>query len=122
MDIEVNGGQMFETLTKYKDKNFYEEHKQFQFSTLEETATYQVIAVFQSQVFYKSQNVFKYYFFKDANNQEEFDNYINNIKKLSMYDIEETATYGDQLITLSTCDYYIEDGRFAVVAKKLEEE
>ena len=36
-----------------------------------------------------------------------------------MYEIEETANYGDQLITLSTCDYHTEDGRFAVVAKKI---
>lgn len=36
-----------------------------------------------------------------------------------MYKIEDTATYGDQLITLFTCDYHVEDGRFAVVAKKI---
>ena len=36
-----------------------------------------------------------------------------------MYKLEDTATYGDQLITLSTCDYHVEDGRFAVVAKKI---
>lgn len=119
MVTEANGGQMFETLTKYKKKDFYEKHKTFEFNTLEGTATYQIIAVFQSQVYYKNQNIFKYYFFKDAKNEEEFNTYIQNIKKLSMYDIKETATYGDQLITLSTCDYHVEDGRFAVVAKKI---
>ena len=36
-----------------------------------------------------------------------------------MYKIEDTATYGDQQITLFTCDYHVEDGRFAVVAKKI---
>lgn len=71
------------------------------------------------EVYYKNQDVFKYYFFKDAKNETEFDNYIKNIKKLSMYKIEDTATYGDQLITLFTCDYHVEDGRFAVVAKKI---
>ena len=114
------GKQMFETLTKYKKESFYKEHKTFEFSTLNEVGTYQVIAVFQSQVYYKNQDVFKYYFFKDAKNKTEFDNYINNIKKLSMYKIEDTATYGEQLITLSTCDYHVEDGRFAVVAKKVK--
>lgn len=114
------GGQMFETLTKYKKESFYKEHKTFEFSTLNEVSTYQIIAVFQSQVYYKDQDVFKYYFFKDAKNKTEFDNYIKNIKKLSMYNIEDTATYGDQLITLSTCDYHVEDGRFAVVAKRID--
>ena len=36
-----------------------------------------------------------------------------------MYPIEDTATYGEQLITLTTCDYYTENGRFVVVAKKV---
>ena len=113
------GGQMFETLTNYKEESFYTEHPTFQFATLDEVSEYQIIAVFQSQVYLKSQNVFKYYFFKDAKNKEEFDEYIENVKRLSIYEIEETANYGDQLITLSTCDYHTEDGRFAVVAKKI---
>lgn len=114
-----NGGQMFETLTKYKEEDFYKEHPTFEFATLEEVSKYQIIAVFQSQVYLKSQDVFKYYFFKDAENEEEFNNYIENVKKLSLYNIAETAQYGDQLITLSTCDYHVEDGRFAIVAKKV---
>ena len=113
-------GQMFETLTKYKEESFYKEHKTFKFSTLDEVSEYKIIAVFQSKVYYKNQDVFKFYFFKDAENENEFNNYIDNIKKLSMYEIEDTATYGDQLITLTTCDYYVEDGRFVVVAKKIK--
>ena len=50
--------------------------------------------------------------------EEFFDNYVKNAKKASIYDIETTAKYGDQLITLSTCDYSQKDGRFVVVAKK----
>ncbi|MEG1847706.1 MAG: class B sortase, partial [Lachnospiraceae bacterium] len=30
-----------------------------------------------------------------------------------------TAAYGDSLITLSTCDYQEDNGRFVVVAKKI---
>ena len=112
-------GQMFETLTNYKDENFYKEHKTFKFATLNEVSEYKVIAVFMSKIYYKHQNVFKFYFFKDAKNEKEFNNYINNIKQLSMYPIEDTATYGEQLITLTTCDYYTENGRFVVVAKKV---
>ncbi len=55
-------------------ESFYKEHKTFEFSTLNEVSTYQIIAVFQSQVYYKNQDVFKYYFFKDAKNETEFDN------------------------------------------------
>ena len=63
-------------------------------------------------------DVFRYYYFVDAQNEEEFNDYVENCKKVSIYDIETTATYGEQLLTLSTCEYSRENGRFAVVAKK----
>lgn len=37
---------------------------------------------------------------------------------MAIYDTGKTAEYGDQLMTLSTCSYHTEDGRFAVVARK----
>ena len=39
---------------------------------------------------------------------------------MSIYDTEKTAQYGEQLLTLSTCDYTQENGRFVVVAKKIK--
>ena len=42
-------------------------------------------------------------------------------KELALYDTGVTAKYGDQLITLSTCEYSRTNGRMVVVAKLLEE-
>ena len=36
-----------------------------------------------------------------------------------IYDTGVTAEYGDQLLTLSTCEYTYPNGRFVVVAKKV---
>ena len=47
---------------------------------------------------------------------------MKNAKNASLYPIDATANYGDQLITLSTCSYYVEDGRFAVVGRKIEQD
>jgi len=63
--------------------------------------------------------VFRYYYFINAENEQEFNDYINNSKAASIYDTGITAEYGDKLITLSTCSYHTEDGRFAVVARKM---
>ena len=52
-------------------------------------------------------------------NEEEYNDFVNNCKKSSIYDTGVTANYGDQLLTLSTCEYSQEDGRFVVVAKKV---
>ncbi len=113
-------GTMFTCLHKYEDKDFYENHKQIILYTEEKQKNYEVIAVFRSQVYKKSDNVFKFYKFFQANTQEEFDDFYNNIKKLSIYDTGVTAEFGDNFITLSTCAYHVENGRFVVVAKEVE--
>ncbi len=113
--------EMFVDLLKYKDEEYYKTHKTIRFTTNEEDAEYEIIAVFLSRVYYKSEkDVFRYYYFINANNEEEFNEYVEESKKASLYDIEATAKYGDQLLTLSTCEFSQEDGRFAVVARKIE--
>lgn len=116
-------GIMFADLLKYKDKEFYDEHKTIHFTTIDEDAEYEIIAAFNSRVYYThEENVFRYYFFVDAKTEEEYNDYVKNAKKASLYEIEATAEYGDQLLTLSTCDYIQEDGRFVVVARKVVNE
>lgn len=113
--------EMFASLMNYKEEQFYKEHNKIRFTTVEEDAEYEIIAVFLSRVYYKSEkDVFRYYYFINAENEEEFNEYVNNSKKESLYNIEATAKYGDQLLTLSTCSYHTEDGRLAVVARKIK--
>lgn len=112
-------GTMFEDLIKYKDEQFFKSHPTIKFTTTKEDTEYQIIAVFFSRVYYKDeQNVFRYYQFVNAENETEYNEYISNCKKASIYDTGATAEYGEQLLTLSTCEYSQEDGRFAIVAKK----
>ncbi len=114
-------GLMFEDLFKYSQEQFYNAHKRIKFTTTKEDVEYEVLAVFYSRVYYKSEkNVFRYYFFVNAENEAEYDEYVNNCKKASIYDTGVTAEYGDQLITLSTCEYSQKDGRFVVVYKKVD--
>ena len=44
-----------------------------------------------------------------------------NDAKMSLYDTGVTANFGDRLLTLSTCDYNEKNGRFVVVAKRVNE-
>ena len=112
-------GIMFEDLIKYKDEQFFKSHPTIKFTTTKEDAEYEIIAVFFSRVYYKDeQNVFRYYQFVNAGSETEYNEYISNCKKASIYDTGATAEYGEQLLTLSTCEYSQEDGRFAIVAKK----
>lgn len=114
-------GTMFEDLIKYKEEEFYKEHPIIRFTTASEDCEYEIIAVFLSRVYYKDEkNVFRYYYFINAENEQEYNEYVQNCKKASLYDTGKTAEYGEQLLTLSTCEYSQTDGRLAVVAKKIK--
>ena len=116
----MRSGQMFGNLDKYEDKSYYEDHKYIQFDTIYEKGKYEVMYVFRSKVYGETEIVFKYYQFIDAYSEQEFDSYMKEMAAISFYDTGVTAKFGDQLLTLSTCDYEEDNGRFVVVAKKVE--
>ncbi len=116
----MRSGQMFGNLDKYEEKSYYEDHKYIQFDTIYEKGKYEVMYVFRSKVYGETEIVFKYYQFIDAYSEQEFDSYMKEMAAISFYDTGVTAKFGDQLLTLSTCDYEEDNGRFVVVAKKVE--
>lgn len=114
----MKSGQMFGGLKLYRDEEYGLAHNRICFDSLYEKREYELIAVFYSQVYYQSEDVFKYYKFFQADTQEEFEDWYKNIKEMSLYDTGITAEYGDEFITLSCCAYHVEDGRFVVVGKR----
>lgn len=115
----MKNGTMFHELLNYKKESFYKNHKYIYFNKVDNSEKYEIIAVFYSKVYYETDNVFKYYKFYNANNEEELNDYVNNIKELSLYDTNVDAKLGDKFITLSTCEYSQENGRFVVIGKKV---
>lgn len=116
----MRSGAMFGELDKYKEESYFQEHREMQLYTEKGIHTYEVIAVFPSQVYLKTEQVFKFYQFFQADTQEEFDDFYNNIKDLSLYDTGVTAEFGDRFLTLSTCSYHVDHGRFVVVARETD--
>lgn len=113
--------QMFKELIKYKDKSFYEEHPIIYIATDEEETEYEIINVFLSKVFYQHEtDVFRYYDYHNFENEKEYNEYLKNCKEIELYDTGVIAEYGEQLITLITCEYSQENGRIVVVAKKVK--
>ena len=116
----MQSGKMFGGLDKYSKESYYKEHPMIEFDTIYEEGTWQIMYVFRSRIYTSDEIVFKYYQFIDVNSAEEFYSNMNEMSKLSLYDTGVTAEYGDELLTLSTCDYMEEDGRFVIVAKKIK--
>lgn len=115
----MQSGKMFGGLDKYSKESYYKEHPTIEFDTIYEEGTWEIMYVFRSKIYASDEIVFKYYQFIDANSEDEFYSNMNEMSKMSLYDTGITASYGDQLLTLSTCDNREADGRFVVVAKKI---
>ena len=116
----MNDNSMFQPLMNYKDKKFCDAHPTIRFDTLKETGTYTVISVISARALAEGEEGFRYYGHLDFSDEADFNNYMTNIRQLQLYDTGETAVFGDRLITLSTCEYSQEDGRLAVIAKKVD--
>lgn len=111
-------GTMFRSLMQYQQKNFWQNHPTIVFNTLYEEQEYEVLAAFYDRVYYKTEDVFKFYQFIDPETEEEFDEGIAQFKEKALYDTGVNAEYGDRLITLVTCAYHTDHGRFVVVARR----
>ena len=116
----LQSGRMFSSIGEYESESYYESHKYIQFDTIYERQLYQVMYAFRSRVYTEDEITFKYYQFINANSEEEFNSYMAEMEAESFYDTGVRAFYGDQLLTLSTCDYQEQNGRFVVVAKRIQ--
>ncbi len=118
----MKSGEMFGDLDLYQEESYAKEHSSIAVFFPNCKREYEVISVFYSQVYNKSDQVFKFYKFFQADTEEEFDSFYKNIKEMSIFDTEMEAEFGDEFLTLSTCSYQVSNGRFVVVAKKIKEE
>ena len=116
----MKDGSMFGTLDSYKSKEFYKGHSEISFDTLYEERDYQILAVFETELYCNDE--FPYYQFYQAETENEFQDFYRKIKELSFYDTGVAAEYGDTFLTLSTCSDSGGNNRFVVVAKRLTEE
>lgn len=118
----MKNGTQFQNLMNYTMKKYWQEHPQILFSTLYEERTYEIISAFYDQIYGPKDDVFKFYQFIDVEDEAHFEEAMKHFKEMADYDTGVTAEYGDRLITLVTCSYHMDQGRFVVVAKEITPE
>ena len=116
----MKDGSMFNNLDFYMKKSFWKDHQTFTFDTIHERRTYQVFAVFKTSG--DAGVGYPFHVFVDAVNEDHFDQFVSDIKGMSLYDTGITAEYGDKLLCLCTCEYSKWNYRLIVVAKLVTEE
>lgn len=113
----MKNGTMFTDLVNYSDKEFWECHQVINFDTMAEFSKYQVMYAFS---FDTNNETFCYNDFTDMN-EEQFAEFMAECEKRMAYDTGIRAEFGDEILTLSTCEYTHENGRFVVIAKKIND-
>ena len=62
------------------------------------------------------------FFYIDVNfdTVTEYATFLNSLKEKSMYNTNVDVDSNDTILTLSTCDYSVDDGRFVIQAKLIK--
>jgi sortase B len=111
----MRNGTMFADLHKYAKKSFWEDHRYVTFDTLHEYRTYEIFAIFRTTA--DLTKGFTYHIYDTFATEKAFNEYVSTCKNIALYETGITPTYGEKLLTLSTCDKSITDGRLVVVCR-----
>lgn len=115
----MTDGLMFGTLREYLDKSYYEDHKYVYFNTAVSEGIYEVMAVVKTKIYTVEDTCFKYYKYGGVLTKDEFEMYVREMLSMSEYKTGVTAEWGDELISLSTCNHYTDEGRLVIVCKRI---
>lgn len=115
----MKSGKMFGELKEYLSEDYFEKHKKITFNTIYEHRKYEIVAVCLAKVEDATDDSFRYYNFIDATNQNQWDAFMTSVGGLVAHGSMDFQA-GDQVLTLSTCNSYIEDGRLFLLAKRVK--
>ena len=106
----MNDGSMFATLRDYRTEGFYDEHPVMYISTPDFNYRVDLIAGFVTEPT-------SFAYAGQFDSEEQFLAHIELCKDLSTFQSDVEVTGKDRIVTLSTCTYEIDDGRYVVVGK-----
>lgn len=119
-------GTMFHDLLKYESQEFREKHQTFTFDVFHpetgvtDCGEYEIFAVCRTKIHAEESNAFSYYRYAGCTDEETFHEYAAGVKSESIYDTGIMPHFGDQLVTLSTCTYHVNEGRFYMVGRRIQ--
>ncbi|MBQ7818609.1 MAG: class B sortase [Bacteroidales bacterium] len=111
----MSNNTVFSQLTNYTNKEYADKHPYIFFDTVTEYGVYEVCAAFSIDA---TSNEFPFWEYL-CSSDEELMEYAKLCNQNSYYNTGVNITKGDKLISLVTCEYTHEQGRFILVAKKI---
>ena len=116
----MKNGSMFGNLPEYRLQKYWEQHKLVEFDSLMFRKRYVVFAAFYSADYDEDEEGFRYN--ADVRYRKEVDMWLEEIRENQLYDTGIDVEFGDEFITLTTCNRARHrNGRFVVVCRKIRE-
>ncbi|MBP3900746.1 MAG: sortase [Blautia sp.] len=116
----MRNGSMFGGFDAFKEKDYWEAHKIVTFDTLMRRGTYVIMAAFNSADYDEYEEGFRYN--ADLRYKIDVDMWLDEVEENALYDTGITAEFGDEFVTLTTCDRSRRrDGRFVLICRRVRE-
>ena len=115
----------FQPLSNFRKEgiSFLKNNYLLEFDTLYERNQYKIFSVFLTNTKTEHGEVFDYWTQVYFSSKSEFDNYVAECLDRSYFYTGVDLQYGDELLTLSTCDFsMLSDMRLVVIARKVRED
>lgn len=112
----MKNGSVFGDLDQYRELSYMLEHPLIEFNTIYENEKYVPIAIFDISTVQNNANYFRMQQFQ-FESDEEFNNFVQGAKDRSYFDIPISVERGDQLLSLVTCSYFDDNGRFVLMMR-----
>ncbi|OIJ19058.1 SrtB family sortase [Anaerobacillus alkalidiazotrophicus] len=109
----MKDGSMFKELINFKDEYFFNKFRVIEYHNLYEQTEWEIFSVYVT-------NTDFYYIETDFSTNSDYQLFLDSIVKRSLFETDIEVMVGDQIMTLSTCDYDFEDARLVVHAKKVK--
>lgn len=113
---------MFGSLKRYiNEADYYDQHPIVYLNSNYRKYQYKIFGMIIVDIDDESDTKFDYWNTLNFAGETDFYNYVNEVKRRTVRLTDVDVTYGDQLLTLSTCNSTFSDGRLVVFARLLRE-
>lgn len=111
----MRDGSMFATIDNYKDFQYFQNHHAIQFDSLYDIGDYQIVSAFSLGI-KEASELEKIISLKT---QDDFHQFKRFVQEHSFYDTGTDFNINDTFLTLVTCEYTHKNGKFFIIAKKV---
>ncbi len=106
----MNDGSMFASLRDYRDESYYGSHPVIYLSTPNFNYRLDLIGGFITEPT-------SFAYARNFDSPEQFEGHVQLVRDLSTFQSDVEVEADDKIVTLSTCTYERDDGRYVVVGK-----